>query len=96
MEPLHISLVPQLENRTSALTKDAKLVNAYAEEVEKGRVLMCKRPGYTVGTVYEAGQAVQGITTYLGVVRAVVNNKLYTGPATSQALAAGGELVEFI
>lgn len=91
-----ISLVPQLENRSSDLTKDARMVNCYAEPVGKDRILAVKRPGYDSGVLYEAG-TVQGVVTYLGVARMVVNNKFFTSPTTSKVLAdAAGELVDFI
>ena len=94
MKTMPLPLVTPLENRTSSLAKDAKMVNAYAEPVDKTRVMMVKRPGHDAGTLYEAA-TVQGVVTYLGVARVVVNNKLYKTSSTSVALAADGLAVDF-
>lgn len=91
-----ISMVTQFENRSSDTTKDAKMVNAYAEKINAQKVVAVKRPGLAAGTLYEAG-AVQGVVTYLGVSRMVVNNKFYTSPTTSQNVTdAAGLRVDFV
>ncbi len=91
-----ISLTPQLENRSSSLLKDAKMVNCYVEPVGKDRVLAVTRPGFDAGVLYEAGD-VQGVVTYLGVARMVVNNKFYYSTTASWPVTdAAGEHVDFI
>jgi len=84
-----------LESRDATLTKDAKLVNAYAEKsTTTNTVRVIKRPGYGSGTLYEAGVG-QGLVNYLGVVRVIVNNKFFKSPSVSVALDANDELVDF-
>jgi hypothetical protein len=95
MQPKHLPLVSQFDNRSSSTTKDAKLVNCYVDLTNKDRPRVIKRPGHDAGTLYEAG-ALQGLTTYLGVARLVVNNKFFKTSATSVAIDAGGLDVDFV
>jgi len=95
MEPKPIPLVTQLDNRSSSVSKDAKLVNCYADLTNKEKPRVIKRPGHNSGTLYEAG-AIQGLTTYLGVARLVVNNKFFKTSSTSVAIDADGLDVDFV
>lgn len=91
---LHVSLVPDMDNRSSSVSKDAKLVNGYADIIDKQKEYVVKRPGHDAGTLYEAG-AIQGVTTYLDVPRLVVNNKFFYNSTTSLAVNTTGLRVDF-
>lgn len=91
-----IPLLTALENRTSSLAKDAKLVNGYGELKGQDRVFAVKRPGFTSDTVYVAAAA-QGLHTYLDVLRVVVTNRFYTTSSTYETITnAAGNRVDFV
>jgi len=94
MPTLHVPLLIQFENRSSSLDKDSKSINNYGEMESKEKALTIKRPGYGSGVLYEAATA-QGVVNYLGVLRAVLNNKFYKTSATSVAVDTAGAVVDF-
>lgn len=107
-KPFQVPLITQFKNRSASVAKDAKVLNGFGEGMTLEAFQMrkkygtlpietlsvIKRPGYGAGTLYEAG-GTQGITSYLGVTMAVINNKFFTSSSTSIAISSGGLPVDF-
>lgn len=95
MASASIPVLTQFENRSSSLTKDAKLMNGYGDMDNPQKTFAVKRPGVTQDTVYVVAAA-QGVHNYLNVLRVVVNNRFYKTATTYVAIDAGGLRVDFV
>lgn len=74
METQRLPLVGPIETRDSTLSKDADVVNLYAESTPIGPMLV-KRPGYTLNSDI-SGSVAQGAVRFITSVYAVVDNTL--------------------
>ena len=95
MSTVHIPLVTDLKNRSSALDKDAKMVNAYIDIESKDQMYAVKRLGYGSGTLYEAA-APQAVINDSGSLLVIVNNKIYYDSTHSVSISASSEIVDYV
>lgn len=91
-----LALLCPFENRDATFGKDPKMVNAYGEIEDQLKNYAVKRPGYIFNAQYDVAVA-QGVAPYLGVLRAVIDNKFWRTTASGVAITASStELVDFI
>jgi len=81
--PTRIPLLTGPENRDHTDAKDAKLINAFVEQVSKDRFRIVKRPGMQASGTTAAGTGL-GIFNWNGDIYAVVGSVLYKNGVSLQ------------
>lgn len=91
LKPTPLPLVPLQSNRLETLTKDAKLVNGYIEQMADKEIWVYKRPGLAgYAATYTASTPAAGIAYWQGDIYTVYNNTLYKNGTSLGSLTSGG------
>jgi len=95
MAVIRIPVIAGVAGRSSAVTKDSRMVNAYPEKAKSGKIYAVKRAG--LGSLFaHAGTVGQGVHTRTGTYSIVDGVMLKEGTATTYTLAVDTEPYQFL